>query len=641
MRARNQVIIIGLFIAGFILLPITNTLAQTEKILSFHSDIEIHDDGSMRVTETIRVICAGREIRRGIFRTFPTRYKDRYGNTIRVLFEVEEVLKDGESEPYHIEKMVNGVKVYAGQSDVFLRHGEYTYTLVYRTDRQIGFFDDYDELYWNVTGLDWAFVIDQVDAVVRLPAGAEPINTIAYTGPQGARGQDYTIETDASGRVRFTTTSPLLPEEGLTIAVSFTKGIIPEPTVQEKLGFMLKDNASTMTAIIGFGVLLLYYFIVWARIGKDPAKGTIIPRFHPPKGYSPAATRYVMRMGYSNRVFAAAIINMAVKNYVTIHEHKGKYTLSRTPGNESVLTSGERKIAKNLFGTSLEIVFRQTNHQRISKAINALKMSLKTDFEKMHFRRNGSYTIPGFIITLITFVAVVLNAPVREGALFMSIWLAFWTVGCSVLVISTLSAWKSVFSGRKLESGQGALVAFLTIFTLPFLGAELFGLWMFSSMISSITVLLLLALVFLNIIYYHLLKAPTIHGRKVMDEIEGFKMYLEVAEEERLDMLHPPEKTPELFEKYLPYALALGVENDWSEKFADVLEAASVDTGYSPSWYTGTNWKTAGITGVVSSLGSSFSSAISSSSSAPGSSSGSSGGGSSGGGGGGGGGGGW
>jgi len=164
---------------------------------------------------------------------------------------------------------------------------------------------------------------------------------------------------------------------------------------------------------------------------------------------------------------------------------------------------------------------------------------------------------------------------------------------------------------------------------------------MFSTMISSIAVLLLLALVFVNIIYYHLLKAPTIHGRKVMDEIEGFKMYLEVAEEERLDMLHPPQKTPELFEKYLPYALALGVENDWSEKFADVLAAASVDTGYSPSWYTGTNWKTAGMTGVVSSLGSSFSSAISSSSSAPGSSSGSSGGGSSGGGGGGGGGGGW
>jgi uncharacterized membrane protein len=126
-----------------------------------------------------------------------------------------------------------------------------------------------------------------------------------------------------------------------------------------------------------------------------------------------------------------------------------------------------------------------------------------------------------------------------------------------------------------------------------------------------------------------------------MDEIEGFKLYLSVAEQERLSILNPPDKTPELFERYLPYALALDVENEWSEQFADVLAAAAGGGGYQPAWYSGTSWSRMGASTMASNLGNSFAGAISSASSPPGSSFGSGGGGSSGGGGGGGGGGGW
>ena len=141
-----------------------------------------------------------------------------------------------------------------------------------------------------------------------------------------------------------------------------------------------------------------------------------------------------------------------------------------------------------------------------------------------------------------------------------------------------------------------------------------------------------------------MLKAPTVTGRKVMDELEGFRMYLATAEKERLNMLNPPDRTPELFEKYLPYALALDVENEWSEQFADVLAKASVDpngNGYRPRWYRGSSWNVRAPNTFAAALGSSLASTIASSATAPGSSSGSGGGGSSGGGGGGGGGGGW
>jgi len=150
----------------------------------------------------------------------------------------------------------------------------------------------------------------------------------------------------------------------------------------------------------------------------------------------------------------------------------------------------------------------------------------------------------------------------------------------------------------------------------------------------------------MNLVFFHLLRAPTMDGRRLLDQIEGFRMYLSTVEEERLKVLHPPEKTPELFERYLPYALALDCENEWNAKFAAVLAAAAVAGATAPSWYSGSNWD-AGRTGsFTDSLGSSLSSSVASASTAPGSSSGSSfggggGGGSSGGGGGGGGGGGW
>lgn len=136
------------------------------------------------------------------------------------------------------------------------------------------------------------------------------------------------------------------------------------------------------------------------------------------------------------------------------------------------------------------------------------------------------------------------------------------------------------------------------------------------------------------------MKAPTIKGRQAIDQIEGLKLYLSIAEKDRLNQLNPPEKTPEVFEKFLPYALALDVEQEWCEQFADVVASARAENGYVPTWYTGGNFATKGVSGIASSLGA-ISSSISSSSSPPGSSSGGGGGGSSGGGGGGGGGGGW
>ena len=142
----------------------------------------------------------------------------------------------------------------------------------------------------------------------------------------------------------------------------------------------------------------------------------------------------------------------------------------------------------------------------------------------------------------------------------------------------------------------------------------------------------------LNKLFTWLIKAPTMKGRRLMDEIEGFRMYLGTAEQHRLNLLHPPERTPELFERYLPYAMALDVENEWGDQFNDVLAAAAAGTGraYSPSWYHGRHWHSHDPGRFGSSVGSALGGAIASAATPPSSSgSGSGGGGSSGGGGGG------
>ncbi|HEX9972081.1 MAG TPA: DUF2207 domain-containing protein, partial [bacterium] len=406
---------------------------EAERIINYHSHIAVHQDGNLIITETIKVVSAGDKIQRGIFRTFPTKYKDRYGNKVRIKFEILKITKNAYEEPFHTENVSNGIKIYIGSEDTFLTPGEYTYTIVYQTDRQIGFFKDFDELYWNVTGNDWEFAIEQAEAILDLPPGARIMDKIAYTGRQGEQGKNYTIGYEATRSVKFTTTDPLLPGEGLTIAVSWRKGLIHEPKAEQKLGYLFSDNQNSLMGLLGFIFLLFYYVQIWSRVGRDPEKGVIYPQFAPPQGFSPAATRYVMQMGYSDRVFSAAIVNMAVKGFLKITENNGSYKLTKTDSDYSLLSAGEKKIAIKLFANRDIIELKQINHLTINSAISELKKSLKLDFEKIHFRLNSDKMIPGIIISILTFAAIIYLSPEREGAAFMTIWLAAWTIGVGVL----------------------------------------------------------------------------------------------------------------------------------------------------------------------------------------------------------------
>jgi len=542
-----------------------------ERILRYHSDIDIAADATMVVEETIEVRAEGAEIRRGIYRDFPTEYRDALGNAFVVEFEVVSVRRDGAREDWHTERLSNGVRVYAGSANRRLDPGVHEYTIRYRTDRQLGFFENHDELYWNVTGNGWAFPIEEASALVRLPGFVAPdaLSVEAYTGFMGDRGGDYSVTFEPGGPM-IRTTRPLGPREGLTIVVGFPKGLVVEPTLIDRLFWLVEDNRGLLLALVALVGSLVWLVLSWQRVGRDPEAGVVFAHYEPPEGYSPASARYIRRMGYDAATFSAAVVNLAVKGHLVITKRGDDYELERTEST-APLAPGEAALLEQLFRESRRLELDNRNHAIVNAARRAHKRALRRDYLNRYFRENTGLLLPSLFVSLLLFVAVLML-----GAITPLVVVVFVVVG----IVHALFAW--------------------------------------------------------------LLKAPTTRGRALMDRLEGFRLYLDVAEKDDLNLRHPPEKTPELFERYLPFAMALGVEQAWAEQFTSTFARIQAEQGaaYRPSWYHG-NFNSARLGSFASDVGSGFTSAISSAASPPGSSSGGGGGGSSGGGGGGGGGGGW
>ncbi|TWI00998.1 putative membrane protein DUF2207 [Luteimonas cucumeris] len=568
-------------VAALLCLLLVLPAMADERILSYDSRVDVLTDGSLDVTEHITVRAEGDQIRRGIYRDYPTRYKDRHGNRVVVGFEVVEVLRDGKTEPWFTENKGNGVRINTGNDDLLPVPAQFTYTLRYRTTRQLGFFPDHDELYWNAIGTGWAFPIDRASVEVRLPqpVPVDRLQAEGYTGAQGMQGDAFVATIPSPGTARWQLTQPLAPQEGFTIVLSFPKGLIPRPSLAQRGLWLLQDNRGVLVALTGLAVLLVFCVRRWRKIGRDPKPGVIIARYEPPSGHSPAGLRYARKMTYDPRCFSADLLAMAVDGQLRIHRDKGflsdDWQLQRIEGRGAdSLSDPQRVLLEKLFADGPTLELRNTNARIVSGARNAHDNVLAAHYQPAFFKLNGGSIGIAFAIALVSAA------------------LAFLVGG-----------------------GTGTLL------------------------IVAVVIAMLVVLGFFSV----LVKAPTAAGRALMDEIEGLKLYLGVAERDELASLPGPDAPPVLdagrYERLLPYAVALEVEDAWTRKFTLAVGAtAAAATTAAISWYHGAGVDNLG--SLANAVGNSLSSQIASSSSPPGSSSGSGGGGSSGGGGGGGGGGG-
>jgi uncharacterized membrane protein YgcG len=621
---------------------LAGSAAAEERVLGFHSEIVVGTDAGMQVTETIRVRADGNQIRHGIYRDFPTDYRDRHGNRVRVDFQPQGLVRDDASEPFHSEAQGNGIRVYFGSKDVSLDPGDHTYAFRYRTTRQLGFFADHDELYWNATGNGWDFALDTASAAVTLPGAIPPsdLHVEAYTGTQGSRGQDYSASADAPSHAVFATTRALGSREGLTLVVRFPKGVVAAPTSAEQTRWFLRDNGGVLVGGIGLALMWAYYLMQWLRVGRDPKPGVVIPLYEAPANLSPGALRHIERMGYDDRCFAADLVDLGVRGAIGIQQDGSDYTLRRRSGADKSWPAAEGVLLGSALGSQETLVLKQSEHTRIAAALKAHRERIESDDDGHYFRTNSKLVVPGALLGIAALVLGLFAhgaTPMFAGAAFILFWLTFWSFGVFALVTAAIKAWRAP---PGILAFGGAI--FITLFSLPFVAGELVGIGVFVSLTGVVFAAVAGALVLTNLAFFQWLKAPTIEGRKVLDQIAGLRLYLGVAERDELKTQQAPPMTIDEFQRFLPYALALGVEKTWADRFAAAVgPAAAAAAAGAMGWYQGSTNDLSNVSRFASSLGSSLSSTISSSSSAPGSSSGSGGGGSSGGGGGGGGGGGW
>lgn len=564
------------------------TIVAIERILLFDADIHIRKDATVLVKEELFIECEHDQILHGIVRELPTIYQDNFGLQVMIDFNIKEILLDGKPTFYKTEQQKNGVAIYIGNERAYLTIGQHLFTIVYEINRQLGFFKNHDELYWNVTGNGWQLPIDKVKARVHVPEGVD-ITTIqheAYTGFYGQTGHYVEEFVARDGSVHFTTTRSFRPKEGLTIVIGWPKGYVTYPTWLQYLLWFSKDNSALLIFLLGLFFLLMRMYYVYNTKKRMQQTKAIIPLFYPPKDMTPGMVSYFINHGAGSdtKSLSAEFVAMAVHGWLHIRYISGTFY------------GGTYQLLKNKPPTNPDSMYRSL--------YNTL------------FKKNKMIELT------------------KTYRAFMQ--------ACAIIVKRHYKHLNQLF-----DTNVDALVQSIIVAVTSYL-----GMFYLSPYINNMTMICILTYTaLLCIFYYFFFDIYTVQGYELWRDIEGFKLFLSTTEQERLAIIGtPPTKTPELYETYLPYAIALGVEKQWNKQFVPVFEQLKhIGHPYHPIWLIGPHDypRTSDlISGISSGMHTAISSAITPPAFTPGRSSGfggrsGSGGGFSGGGGGGGGGRGW
>ena len=541
---RPLIILLLLF---FSILSLT---AQEEKMISFHADVSLGTTGMTTVREQIRIYAAGEIYKRGITRALPLSRRDRNNNRIKISYQMQEVLLEGRPVSFFTEKENDNLVIYVGEKDKLLEPGYYTYDILYETGGQVGFFEDYDELSWNVNGISDK-TIDSVSAVVRLPAGADILSHRCYTGAYGSTESNCLSESREDGSL-FTGAAQLPPGEMLTLSVGFTKGVVTQPPAPQprKLTWFHR-NGLVLISILWVGLLLFYYVFTWRKYGVDPPKPVVIPQFSPPDGLSPAAVGMLHKGHFLDDLITASIVNLSVKGYIRIEEVMEKaglfglrrdrrYALIKLKEDDSTLPQEEAIVMRSLFTGSDKITLDGKYDESIADMMRDYRKSMNRQFGSVLSEGQNMkfHILPWLMMILYIFIL-------------------FWFVK------------EELF---RFQPNKTALYVTLPLLLVSYL------------------------------IYGWLIVRPGERKLHYRSSIEGLKMYLDVAEEKRLQFFNPPTVTPALFEQLLPYAIALDMEKVWGEKFEkDFLSSTLQPEPYQPVWYTGSYMRAAMLAHVLNS----------------------------------------
>jgi uncharacterized protein (TIGR04222 family) len=481
-------------------------------------------DASIEVTETIRARFTGAW--NGLYRTIPVVYGTPQGFGYR-LFLRPLGATDGAGRPLRYqagsERHYRKFKIWIPEAQDAAR----TVVFRYRVANALRFFADHDELYWNVTGDEWDVPIEAASARIRLPAGATDVRSLAFTGSYGSRAQDADVQTLSDG-VDIDMRRPLAFHEGLTAVVGWSKGAVEEPGPLARALLFLRANWLFTVPLAVFALMLQ----LWYTRGRDPRLRPIVPRYEPPDGLSPAETGTLVDNRADLRDITSTLVDLAVRGFLVIEERDSEgllglwsskdFTLRRQKDQPGDLKPHERAVLHGIF----------------SGRGDAVELSdLKNEFYQ---------ELPGIRDRI--FEALVGHGYYarRPDQVRTTYWILAAIAGVATFLAGVLAD----------KAGVDILGAPpVTIFVAGVLSA---------------------AVVFA---FGWVMPARTAAGARALEGVLGFEEFLTRVESDRIARV---EKTPEMFEKFLPFAMALGMEQKWARAFEGICQKP-------PDWYRGSS----------------------------------------------------
>jgi uncharacterized membrane protein YgcG len=512
----------------FLLLAPSSSSVTTKQIVidDFHSNVIVLPDSSVDVTETIKAHFYGTNWH-GLYRSIPVEYVTPRGFNYSLFLSIKKITDgSGRSLKYETsrERHYRKLKIFLPDADNSVQAVNIEYTV----SDALRFFDDHDEFYWNVTGDEWTVPIRAASARIVLPEGTTNVRANPFTGAYRSRAQDADVEIAGSG-VEVRTRESLGIHEGLTVAVAFDKGFVHEPTAADKAILFLRSNWPLVLPIFTF----LAMFYIWWTKGRDPRLHPIAAQYEPPDQLTPGEAGTLVDESADMRDITASIVDLAVRGYMVIEEHtkermmglfKDKdysFIVNKDRSEWPKLKAHEQVLLGGLFpsGTVGESVSMSSLENVFYRTLPSIKNSIFESLVTHGYYKRRPDTVRSSYI------------------------------GGGV-VIGLIIVWGGTWLANQL--GQQPF-AFIIAGILSGLVICAFGWFM---------------------------PAHTEQGTRALEGVLGFEDFLVHVESDRFNRMI---KTPQMFEKFLPFAMALGVEKNWSKAFQDVLKEP-------PNWYRGSSF---------------------------------------------------
>jgi len=521
-----------------------------EAIPSFDARVTVHDNATINVVEKI-VYDFGATERHGIFRYIPYSYQAQTETYTADISRISVTDESGSSIPFG-ESRAGGVLTLKIGDPHTIVTGEQTYVVSYTVAGPFLYFDDHDEFYWNVTGA-WPTPITQTTVLVDLPEGAKVLSATCYQGAGGStKACDNEERLTSNTQAGYTATARnLAPQEGLTVAVAFPKGTIAHP--ERAYAQQVTEWSYRQFWPLGIPFIVLFVMTyLWSARGRDPqGRGTIVTQFEPPEGLSPSVAGIVYNERVEPREVSAEIVRLAVEGYLKIHRIEDHVLVvfpttdylferiqsEKTPSDPVGVLLLE-KLFQHRFAGTAEIDGRVVEGTLLSK----MKYKFAEANKELEARMYDEVVARRYFLAR--------PDKVRHSYVAVGVIVGIIGVALAVMGMATMLAVFGVglgFSGTIIAIG---------------------GMWM---------------------------PVKTKEGVRIFEALEGFKRYLSVAEKDRLAFHNAPERKPELFDAYLPYAIAFGVEEAWAASFKDIYTEK-------PQWYSGNVPNTLAATALTTDL---------------------------------------